>query len=222
MDGQYSDSGVSVIGSIIHRANAFVYRCKNDADYTMITMEGAVRELTGHSASEFLTPPQLSFSGLYHPDEAEALVKLFDSALERRENWQVSFRLRQPDGSYRWVHEVGGGVRNAAGELLFHEGIIMDHEIRKRDEAAASERNNRIAQYCRNLVSETKPILAVLRELRILAINARIEAARAGHAGAGFAVVAGEVGRIANETATRATKVSDLTEELQEMLRNAL
>lgn len=220
MDGQISDHGASVIGSIIHRANAFVYRCKNDADYTMTMMEGAVRELTGHAAAEFLTPPQLSFSALYHPDETEGLVKLFDRALERRENWQVSFRLRQPDGSYRWVHEVGGGVRNAEGELLFHEGIIMDHEIRKRDEAASSDRNSQIAAYCRDLVSETKPILGVLRELRILAINARIEAARAGHAGAGFAVVAGEVGRIANETATRASKVSEVTEDLQNLLRN--
>lgn len=222
MDGQLVDDGTSIIAGIVHRANAFVYRCKNDADYTMTLMDGAVKEITGHSASEFLTPPQLSFSALYHPDEADRLVELFDRALERRENWQVSFRLRQPDGSYRWVHEVGGGVRNAAGELLFHEGIIMDHEIRKRDETAANVRNDQIASYCRNLVTETKPILSVLRELRILAINARIEAARAGQAGAGFAVVAGEVGRIANETATKATRVAELTEELQELLRSGI
>ncbi|MBD1202580.1 MAG: hypothetical protein H9533_00465 [Rhodobacteraceae bacterium] len=116
---------------------------------------------------------------------------------------------------------MGGGVFDASGALQFLEGIVLDYEQRKREEALRGERNQQITEFCRNLVSETKPILSVLRELRILAINARIEAARAGQAGAGFAVVAGEVGRIANETTTRASTVSDLTEELQKLLRNA-
>ncbi|NBO20639.1 MAG: PAS domain S-box protein [Rhodobacteraceae bacterium] len=209
------------LGSIIQRANAFVYRCRNDADYTMTMMTGAVEELTGHPAHAFLEPPQFSFSALYHPDESEALVRLFDRALERREAWQVSFRLRQPDGHYRWVHEVGGGVFDENDTLLFLEGIILDHEIRKRDEQAAQDLTEKIAAYCRDLVADTKPILGVLRELRILAINARIEAARAGQAGAGFAVVAGEVGRIANETGTRAARVADLTAELAQLLTRA-
>ncbi len=225
MDGAIFDGGAidgrAVIGSIVHRTNGFVYRCRNDRDYSMLLMEGAVTELTGYPSEEFLAAPQRSYSGLCHPEDSDAVFAAVDGALERRENWSVDYRLVRPDGSTRWVHEVGGGVFDAAGELEFLEGIVLDHEARKRDDAARSSRNHQITTHCRTLMQETKPVLSVLRELRILAINARIEAARAGHAGAGFAVVAGEVGRIADETSTRAARVADLTEELQKLLRDA-
>lgn len=220
MDGAFFD-GREIIGSILHRTNGFVYRCRNDRDYSMLLMEGAVAELTGYPTSDFIEMPQRSYSGLTHPEDTDTVFAAVDTALERRENWSVDYRLVRPDGSTRWVHEVGGGVFDASGALQFLEGIVLDYEQRKREEALRGERNQQITEFCRNLVSETKPILSVLRELRILAINARIEAARAGQAGAGFAVVAGEVGRIANETTTRASTVSDLTEELQKLLRNA-
>lgn len=219
MDGAFFD-GREIIGSILHRTNGFVYRCRNDRDYSMLLMEGAVAELTGYPTSDFIEMPQRSYSGLTHPEDTDTVFAAVDSALERRENWSVDYRLVRPDGSTRWVHEVGGGVFDASGALQFLEGIVLDYEQRKREEALRGERNQQITEFCRNLVSETKPILSVLRELRILAINARIEAARAGQAGAGFAVVAGEVGRIANETTTRASTVSDLTEELQKLLRS--
>jgi hypothetical protein len=220
MDGGIFD-GRAVIGSIVHRTNGFVYRCRNDRDYSMLLMEGAVAELTGYPTDDFLVSPQRSYSGLCHPEDADAVFAAVDGALEKHENWTVDYRLVHPDGSTRWVHEVGGGVFDAFGNLEFLEGIVLDNEARKRDEAARGDRTQKIAQHCRTLMQETKPVLGVLRELRILAINARIEAARAGHAGAGFAVVAGEVGRIADETTTRAARVADLTEELQKLLREA-
>lgn len=220
MDGAFIE-GREIIGSILLRTNGFVYRCRNDRDYSMLLMEGAVAELTGYPTADFIEVPQRSYAGLTHPDDRDSVFAAVDTALERQENWSVDYRLVRPDGSTRWVHEVGGGVFDKTGALLFLEGIVLDHETRKQEEAQRGQRNRQITEFCRNLVSETKPILSVLRELRILAINARIEAARAGQAGAGFAVVAGEVGRIANETTTRASTVTDLTEELQKLLRNA-
>ncbi len=211
--------GRAVLGSIVHRANGFVYRCRNDRDYSMLLMEGAVPELTGYPAADFTESPQRSYAGLCHPDDAQGMFAAVDQALDRRENWAIDYRLMRPDGSALWVHEVGGGVFNAAGELTHLEGIVLDNEQRRREETARNTRNDEIALQCQTLVLETKPILGILRELRILAINARIEAARAGQAGAGFAVVAAEVGRIANETSEKAGRVADLTEALQKLLR---
>lgn len=218
MDGAIFD-GRAVIGSIVHRTNGFVYRCRNDRDYSMLLMEGAVAELTGYPASAFLNTPQRSYAGLCHPEDCDAVFSAVDTALEKQENWTVDYRLVRPDGSTRWVHEIGGGVFDALGELEFLEGIVLDHEARRNEDTERGKRTELIASHCRTLVQETKPVLRVLRELRILAINARIEAARAGRAGAGFAVVAGEVGRIADETALRASRVAELTEELQSLLR---
>ena len=223
MDGGMIGEGFvderAVVGSIVHRANGFVYRCRNDSDYSMLLMEGAVKELTGYPSADFIHAPQRSYAGLCHPDDALGMFAAVDAALDRRENWSIDYRLVRPDGSALWVHEIGGGVFDAAGNLTFLEGIVLNSEQRRKEEEARNIRNTQIAGHCKTLVTETKPILAVLRELRILAINARIEAARASTAGAGFAVVAGEVGRIANETTERAGRVADVSEELQKLLR---
>ena len=195
------------------------YRCKNDRDYTMTFMEGAVEALTGLPAPSFLGHPPTSYAGLTDPEDRQRVFDVVDAALEAKSNWSVDYRLVRADGSVQWVHEVGGGVFDADGTLLCLEGIVIDHAARKQMEIAAASLHWTIAEKCRALLLDTGPILDILSMLRMLAINARIEAARAGTAGAGFAVVAAEIGRLADETGARAARIAETTNGLQGLLR---
>jgi len=60
----------------------------------------------------------------------------------------------------------------------------------------------------KGLTEMTDTIRGIARQTEILAINAAIEAARAGEAGRGFAVLAGEVRRLATQANASAEKVS--------------
>ncbi|MBR4528986.1 MAG: methyl-accepting chemotaxis protein [Lachnospiraceae bacterium] len=57
-------------------------------------------------------------------------------------------------------------------------------------------------------------IMAISSQTGLLALNASIEAARAGDAGRGFAVVASEIGNLATQTSTAVKSIGEIVEEV--------
>lgn len=87
-------------------------------------------------------------------------------------------------------------------EACYQELLRVQSEIQ--------DTNTRIQE----ITQINKNIQVIASQTKILAINATVEAARAGKAGRGFAVVAEEVHRLANLSADSAKEVDELTIQL--------
>lgn len=80
-------------------------------------------------------------------------------------------------------------------------------------------RLNGLADSIGDVVSAIK---GIAEQTNLLALNATIEAARAGEAGKGFAVVADEVKKLATETATKTTEIDERVVIIQQAIRNTV
>lgn len=216
--GSAADERLAALLSITGRMDGFLYRCRNDPNYTMLYISEGIYTVSGYPPSDFIGNKVRGYSSITHPDDLAAVDAAVGKALETQTNWNIDYRIMPRQGEPVWVHEIGGGVFDAAGQLEFLEGFIIDISERKQLEQANRDLIDRIAVISEHIVKDTGNILEVLRALKMLALNARIEAARAGEMGLGFAVVAQEIKTLATTSGASAERITKLMNELQTVL----
>jgi len=85
----------------------------------------------------------------------------------------------------------------------------------------SNEKINAVEDEAKNIDHVLDVIRNVAEQTNLLALNAAIEAARAGEAGRGFAVVADEVRTLAKRTHTSALEIQNMTEKLRSQINEA-
>ncbi|MEZ5829869.1 MAG: methyl-accepting chemotaxis protein [Dongiaceae bacterium] len=128
---------------------------------------------------------------------------------------------------------AGSNVNSVAGateELVASVGEIgrqteRSSDIAARAAARASETDKQIqglAEAAQKVGDVVKLITDIAEQTNLLALNATIEAARAGEAGKGFAVVASEVKNLANQTAHATDEIAQQVAAIQGETRSAV
>ena len=215
----YDSVQANVIESVASRLNGFFYRCQNDAGYTMLFMTDGIETLTGYPVADFINNRVRTFTSIVDPQDTAAVDTAVGVGVEKRTNWEIDYRLVKRDGHPLWIHESGAGIFDDNGQLMFLEGVCIDISPQKKQEEKLEQLVGNISGTSNDIVEAVQHILGELRTLKLLALNARIEAARAAEHGAGFAVVAQEMKSLADTTREEADRIRTLMDTLQTLLK---
>ncbi|HEV3306321.1 MAG TPA: diguanylate cyclase [Candidatus Sulfotelmatobacter sp.] len=71
---------------------------------------------------------------IIHPDELEACFASWQNALRVGKPYEIEYRLRGKDGSYRWFLGRANPIRNSDGEIVKWFGICTDIENQKQNQ----------------------------------------------------------------------------------------
>ncbi len=140
--------------------------------------------------------------------------------IQLKESIYVSDAMTEMTASAREVATITGGAANAAhnADEAANNGKLVVSQTVESINALAEEVENTssvittLQSNSENIGSVLDVIRGVAEQTNLLALNAAIEAARAGEQGRGFAVVADEVRTLASRT-------QESTEEIQQIIR---
>ena len=88
---------------------AWVYRCRNDPDWTADFISGGSLALTGHAPDDFVTRRTINYGDLIHPDDRQMVWDEAQAAVGQRRPFTISYRIRAADG--REKMGLGAGRR---------------------------------------------------------------------------------------------------------------
>lgn len=83
---------------------------------------------------------------LLHPDDHEETRRVWSTCLHTGTAGEVSFRLRDPEGNYRWFLSLAAPLRADDGTLVCWVGVNFDIEDRKRAEDKIREQEADVRQ----------------------------------------------------------------------------
>ncbi len=169
-----------------------------------LEIEGISANMEESAASSRVLSESLAESAAHIADFAKDVNKICEIVRKANENAQLTSANAKEnrDNAMESIRVLGARIRETS------------------EDAKKIELIKQIAEEIRNIAAQT----------RMLSLNAQIEAARAGSMGAGFAVVATEVGSLSDDIDQAVAQINDinsqvltavgaLTEALEEMVR---
>lgn len=141
-----------LLETLLANLDGMVYRCRDDAHWTLEFVSEGCQALTGYSPEDLLLNSRISFLQLTHPEDRQLVRNHIDTCMRERRRIDIEYRIVHADGSLRWVWERGVGLYNAAGKVEAMEGFLQDVTERKEAAQALQEAERRYRSIFENAI----------------------------------------------------------------------
>lgn len=116
--------------TLLNNLQGIVYRCKNDHDWTMEYISEGCLPITGYSPEEFLKG-KVHFSHITFKEDQKHVWNDTQKGINAREPFTLNFRIRDKQGTVKYMQELGRGIYDKNGKLEALEGFITDITAQK-------------------------------------------------------------------------------------------
>lgn len=137
------------LDSIFENFPVVVYRCRNESGWPIEFVEGDCPSVLGVSTSALMSGEVSLGHDLIHPDDRDEVWDEVQKAFDNQSLFELSYRIKTPDGEVRWVWERGRGIFDG-DEIVALEGAITDITERKRQQQRFEQEHQRFSTLLNN------------------------------------------------------------------------
>jgi PAS domain S-box-containing protein len=99
-----------------------------------VSADARMIEMFGLRPEDAAGVPVDAYFDVIHPDDVPPTQALLGRAMDTGAPYDATFRVRTPDGAWRWVLARGQLDRNAGGKKGLMRGVVIDASLRKQAE----------------------------------------------------------------------------------------